>query len=225
MTYKRITILAIWFCATILTIDTIAGCKKQPQKEEQKSQNAQPTADSNNQKADSNSPSPSPAKPKLTLNEIIKRSQSWDSAYTRWYGKESPDFIVVDINGQKHTLSQYKGKNVLLVFWATWCPPCLAEIPHIIELRKEIGEDKLAILGISFVDQRNTLDAIKRLVKANPTINYIIAPANLNNMPNPYSGISVLPTSFFIDPQGKIKLAAEGLVPLPDSKAIIEAER
>jgi thiol-disulfide isomerase/thioredoxin len=225
MTNNRTILFAIWLGATLLTLDTIAGCKKQPQAGGQKTEDRGQISVSSEQKTDNNSSAPSPAKPKLTLNEIIKRGKSWDSAYTRWYGKESPNFTVVDINGQSHTLSQYKGKNVLLVFWATWCPPCLAEIPHIIELRKEISEDKLAILGISFVDQRNTLEAIRRLVKANPKINYTIAPTNIMTIPNPYAGISVLPTSFFIDPQGKIKLAAEGLVPLPDSKAIIEAER
>jgi peroxiredoxin len=225
MTYSRTIIIAIWFCATVLTIDTIAGCKKQPQNEDQKSQNILPMADSNSQNKDGNSPALPSAKPKITLNEIIKRSQSWDTAYTRWYGKESPDFKVVDINGQSHTLSQYRGKNVVLVFWATWCPPCLAEIPHLIELRKEVAEDKLAILGISFLDQRNTVEAIKKLVQKNPSINYTITPTNQAIMPKPYSLINVLPTSFFIDPQGKIKLAAEGLVPLQDSKAIIEAER
>jgi thiol-disulfide isomerase/thioredoxin len=220
MTYYR-TIIVIWLGAAVLTLGITAGCKKR--------QEPSPVSDSNQtaqqQPVGPNAPVKPAAPPKLTLNEIIKRSSTWEPAYTNFYGTASPDFTVVDINGQKHTLSQYKGKNVLLVFWATWCPPCLAEIPHLIELRKEIGEDKLAILGISFVDQRNTIEAINKLVKKNPSINYTIVPVNPMTMPKPYILINVLPTSFFIDPQGKIKLAAEGLVPLQDSKAIIEAER
>jgi thiol-disulfide isomerase/thioredoxin len=240
MTYYR-TIL-ILTGAALLILGVMTGCKKQPQNKEQASDYSVQKTDNIEQKPNDNSPPPAvnppavpdkrseeavsvPALPKLTLNEIVRSSNTWDTAYTKWYGKESPDFTVVDLNGQSHTLSKYKGKNVLLVFWATWCGPCLAEIPHLIELRKEIGEDKLVILGISFVDQRNSVEAINKLVKANPVINYPIAPTNLMTMPKPYLLINVLPTSFFIDPQGKIKLAAEGLVPLPQIKAIIEAEK
>lgn len=222
---NRRTIIVIWLGVAVLTLSVMAGCKKAPQ---------QASANDSNQNAQQQPAEPNAAVkpvipqttalPKPTLNEIIRRAKTWDPAYTRWYGKESPDFTVIDLNGQTHTLSQYKGKNVMLVFWATWCGPCIMEIPHLIELRKEISEDKLAILGISYVDQRNTAEAIKALVKKTPAINYTIAPTNPAIMPKPYIFINVLPTSFFIDPQGKIKLAAEGMVPLPQIKAILEAE-
>jgi thiol-disulfide isomerase/thioredoxin len=212
--------------AAVLTVGIFAGCKKQPQ---------QAAASDSNQAAQQQPVEPNAAvkpavpqiitSPKLTLNQIIKSSTSWEPSYTRWYGKEAPDFTVIDLNGQTHAISKYKGKNVMLVFWATWCGPCLAEIPHLIELRKEVSEDKLVILGISFVDQRNSLETIKKLVKANPVINYPIVPVNQMTIPKPYNQVDVLPTSFFIDPQGKIKLAAEGMIPLPQIKAIIEAEQ
>jgi thiol-disulfide isomerase/thioredoxin len=225
MTYYKI-IFAIWLGAAVLTLGIVAGCKKQPQQvpANGSNQSAQQLPAEPNTAVETAIPQTT-ATPKLTLNEIIKQSKTWDPAYTKWYGKESPDFTVIDLNGKTHTLSKYKGKNVMLIFWATWCPPCLAEIPHLIELRKEIGEDKLVILGISYVDQRNPPDAIKTLVQKNPVINYPIAATNQAIMPKPYNLINILPTSFFIDPQGKIKLAAEGLVPLPQSKAILEAEQ
>jgi thiol-disulfide isomerase/thioredoxin len=213
-------------CLAIATIIIAVGCKKQPQ---------QAAASDSNQAAKQQPTEPNiAAKPsvpqtgasnKPTLNQIIKRASTWDPAFTNWYGKEAPDFTVTDLKGQKHTLSEYKGKNVLLIFWATWCGPCIMEIPHLIELRKQISEDKLAMLAISYIDMRNTPEKIKGFVSARPEINYTVTATNPETMPKPYNLINSIPCSFFIAPDGKIKFATEGLVPLPDTKAIIEAEK
>jgi thiol-disulfide isomerase/thioredoxin len=226
MTQSRIKYV-IGIVAVIAAIGAVVGCKKQPAAAgEQKAGIIELKADSNGVKADNNSPpSSKPASPKPALNDIIRRATSWDTAFTEWYGKNAPDLTVIDINDKKHTLSEYKGKTVMLVFWATWCPPCLAEIPHIIELRKQIGEDKLVILGISYIDQRNTPERIRSFVAANPTINYPVTATNQSTVPRPYNLINSIPCSFFISPDGKIKLATEGLIPLPQMKAIVEAER
>jgi peroxiredoxin len=225
MTYSR-TIFAVWFGVAVLTLGIFAGCKKQPQ---------QATTNDSNQAAqqqpvESNTTEkplvPSViATPKLTINDIIKYANTWNPIFTKWYGKEATDFTVIDINGKKHTLSDYKGKNVMLVLWETWCPPCIAEIPSIIELRKQISEDKLIILGISYIDQRNTTEAVRKFVTTNPVINYPVTATDLMAMPSPYNLIRAFPSSFFINPQGKIKLAAEGMIPFPQMKAIIEAEQ
>ena len=208
------------FClfAAILIAGINPGCKKEPQ--------SASASDSNqaSQPADGNAPvRPSVKKP--TLREIAKNAQTWEPVFTGSYGKDAPDFTVIDINDKKQTLSQYKGKDVMLIFWATWCGPCIQEIPHLIELRKEIGEDKLVMLAISYVDMRNTASKIKGFVAANPSINYPVTATNSATMPVPYNLIDSIPCSFFIDPQGKIKLATAGLVPLPQMKQIIEAER
>ena len=199
---------------------------------QQKTDNREQKADSNEQKTDNNSPSsvirpPSSAlaPPKLTISDIIDRRRSWGPAFTNWYGKEAPDFTVTDLNGKKHTLSEYRGKNVMLIFWATWCPPCIAEIPHLIELRKQISEDKLVMLAISYIDPRNSTEAVRNFVTANPVINYPVTSTDEATMPKPYNFINSIPSSFFIAPDGKIKLATEGMVPFPQMKAIIEAER
>ena len=163
--------------------------------------------------------------PKLTISDIIDRRRGWGPAFTNWYGKEAPDFTVTDLNGKKHTLSEYRGKNVMLTFWATWCPPCIAEIPHLIELRKQIGEDKLVMLAISYIDPRNSTEAVRKFVTANPVINYPVTSTDEATMPGPYNLINSIPSSFFIAPDGKIKLAAEGMIPFPQMKAIIEAEQ
>jgi cytochrome c-type biogenesis protein len=209
-----------------MAIAIVLGCKKQPAIGGQNTDNIEQKADSNGVK-DNNNPQSSnkPAIQKPTLNEIIRSATTWEPTFTEWYGRNSPDLAVTDLNDKKYTLSEYKGKTVMLTFWATWCGPCVTEIPHIIELRKQIGEDKLVILGISYTDARNTPERIRNFVAANPVINYPVTATNPATMPKPYNLISGIPCSFFIAPDGKIKLATEGMIPFPQMKAIIEAER
>jgi len=222
MTYNR-TIFTIWFGVAVLTLGVMTGCKKEPQSD---------PANDSNQTAQQQTAEPNTtvkpvviAPPKLTIHDIIKRARGWGPAFTNWYGKEAPDFTVTDLNGKKHTLSEYRGKNVMLTFWATWCPPCIAEIPHLIELRKQIGEDKLVILAISHIDPRNSTEAVRKFVTANPIINYPVTSTDAATMPRPYNYINSIPSSFFIAPDGKIKLVTEGMTSLPQMKAIIEAEQ
>ena len=155
---------------------------------------------------------------KARLSDIIRSARSWKPIYRTWYGKTSPDFTLTDITGKKHKLSGYRGKDVLITFWATWCRPCLMEIPHLIELRNTISEDKLAMLAIS--NENFTL--VKRFA-ASRAINYTIL-LDAGYMPAPYNRIISIPTSFFINPEGKIKLATEGLLSLSEIKAILQVE-
>ena len=224
MTQSKIK-YGIGVVAVILAMGVILGCKKQPAIGGQNTDNIEQKTDSNSVKDNNSPPSSKPAVPKPTLNEIIRRSTSWEPAFTDWYGKNAPDFTVTDLKDKKHTLSQYKGKTVMLTFWATWCGPCVTEIPHIIELRKQIGEDKLVILGISYTDPRNTPERIRNFVAANPVINYPVTATSPATIPSPYNLITGIPCSFFIAPDGKIKLATEGMIPFAQMKAIIEAER
>jgi len=123
-----------------------------------------------------------------------------------------------DIAGKKHKLSDYNGKNVLLVFWATWCGPCLREIPDLIELRKTVSQDELAILAIS---NENSSVVKKFVAQAKMNYTILVDPGVLSA---PYNAIRAIPSSFFIDSGGKIKMASTGLVSLDEIKAIFQAE-
>jgi thiol-disulfide isomerase/thioredoxin len=118
----------------------------------------------------------------------------------------APDFKLETLDGKPLTLAAYKGKVVLLNFWATWCGPCRAEIPDLIALQDKYG-DRLQILGLVVDDDDQ--DAIKSFV-SDSRINYPVALAT-NEIRLQYGGIAALPTSFVIDPEGRIVQKHEGL--------------
>jgi peroxiredoxin len=153
------------------------------------------------------------------LEDIIKSRKTWNVAFESWSGKAAPDFTVKGIDGREHKLSDYHGKNLLVVFWATWCPACKLEIPHLIELRKLYSEDELGIMAIS----NESPEELKRFT-ADRGINYSVATLGGNSLPAPFSSVTSIPTTFFIDRDGKIKLTALGLISLEESKEVLQAE-
>ena len=122
--------------------------------------------------------------------------------------------------GNTLNLSDYRGKNLVLVFWTTWCPACNLEIPHLNELRKTYSEDKLAILAISNEESNH----LKHFAESKG-IKYTVASLGDSNLPEPFVNVTSIPTSFFIDPEGKIKFAAVGLVSVADAKVIMNLEQ
>ena len=151
---------------------------------------------------------------------IAETPKTWDVAFASSFGKEAPDFSINDIMGKTHKLSDYRGRNVVVVFWATWCPACNLEIPHLNELRNTFNEDKLAILSISNEEPRH----LKHFAESKG-INYTVTSLGQSPLPEPFANVTSIPTTFFISPDGKIKFAAVGLVPLADAKVIMNIEK
>jgi peroxiredoxin len=157
-------------------------------------------------------------KAQVTIDDVIRVRKHWDPAFTDWVGKQAPDFDLADISGKNHKLSNYKGIPVMLVFWATWCGPCRQEIPGLIELRKTISPDKLAILAIS----SEKGDVVRNFLTQMP-VNYIVISAPLELISPPFNMINAIPATFFIDKSGVIRLASEGLVLENEVKMILKA--
>lgn len=122
---------------------------------------------------------------------------------------DAPDFALKDLDGNTVKLSDYKGKVVIIDFWATWCGPCRRGIPEFIELQSEYGEDKLVILGVS-VDQGD-LSVVPAFAK-NYGINYPVLYAN-EDIQRKYGPIRSIPTAFIVDTDGKAREVAVGLRP------------
>jgi thiol-disulfide isomerase/thioredoxin len=118
----------------------------------------------------------------------------------------APEFTLAGLDGKPVTLAGSKGKVILVNFWATWCGPCRAEIPDLVELQKKY-KDRLQILGLVVDDE--DLDAIKKF-SARYGINYPVALAT-NDIRIQYGGIPALPTSFVLDSEGRVVQKHEGL--------------
>ena len=118
----------------------------------------------------------------------------------------APPFSLQDLDGKPLSLEVVKGKVVLVNFWATWCPPCRAEIPDLIALQKKYA-GKLQIIGLS-VDEGP--EALVRKFAATRELNYPVAmaPAELGEK---YGGIPALPTSFVLDTEGRVVQKHVGL--------------
>jgi cytochrome c biogenesis protein CcmG/thiol:disulfide interchange protein DsbE len=118
----------------------------------------------------------------------------------------APVFQLNDLDGKPVSLAAAKGKIVILNFWATWCGPCRAEVPDLVELQKRYA-DKLEIIALA--TDEDDPDEVRRFVLQSG-INYRVAMTSVEVLRN-YGGIAALPTSFVIDPQGRIVQKHVGL--------------
>ncbi len=111
----------------------------------------------------------------------------------------APDFTLKTLDDQEITLSDLKGKVVLLDFWATWCGPCRESIPHLIQLEKKFKEMEFKVIGMSM--DRGDVDTVRRFVKSmDIPYSIIITP---DDVARHYS-IRGLPTTILIDQSGMV---------------------
>src|ERR1035437_7951858 len=121
---------------------------------------------------------------------------------------KAPEFTLVSTDGKDIRLSEYKGKVVIIDFWATWCGPCRKGIPDLIELQKEFGKD-IVVIGIS-LDTDTKEEVIPFMQKIG--INYPVAYGTFE-VTQQYGGVEGIPTSFVINKKGEIVGKHVGLVP------------
>ena len=114
-------------------------------------------------------------------------------------GNLAPDFAVTDIDGKKLSLSDYKGKVVLLDFWATWCTPCREEIPAFVEMQQKYGPQGLQVIGISMDDDAKPVKDFYQRFK----INYPVAVGD-DKLAQSFGGVLGLPVNFIIDREGRV---------------------
>lgn len=127
-------------------------------------------------------------------------------------GIQAPDFELVSLDGQKVKLSDFRGKAVVLNFWATWCAPCKIEMPWFVDLQKQHANDGLTILGVAMDD--SDPQKIARFT-SEMGVNYPVL-LGTNNVSEAYGDVEYLPTTFYIDRQGKIVGKVAGLIGKPE---------
>lgn len=122
--------------------------------------------------------------------------------------KVAPDFGLKDVNGRTVRLSDYRGKVVLLNFWATWCGPCKIEIPWFMEFEQKHKDQGFAVLGVAMDD--DGWDAVKPYLERQ-RVNYRVL-MGTPELAELYGGVESLPTTFLIDREGRIATVHIGLV-------------
>src|SRR5512135_196123 len=132
--------------------------------------------------------------------------------------RTAPDFSRVDLNHQTVSLAAFRGKVVLLNFWATWCSPCLAEIPHFVEWQRKYAAQGLQVIGISMDDDEQPVRAAYQKYR----LNYPVAMGD-EQLGEMYGGILGLPVSFLIDRNGQIRFQHRGGIDLELAQSEIQS--
>jgi thiol-disulfide isomerase/thioredoxin len=133
------------------------------------------------------------------IYSVGRLSRSRDRRATRAESPLAPDFSLPDLSGGYLQLSTYRGKVVLLDFWATWCDPCRDEIPRLVELQNKYGDRGLQIVGVSMDDGPEPVRDFYRRFKMNYPV--VMGNAKIGEI---YGGILGLPIAFVIERDGRI---------------------
>ena len=144
-------------------------------------------------------------------------------------GSPAPEVTFKDLDGKDVPLNQYKGKVVLVNFWATWCEPCQVEIPWLIEMQQKYASKGFTILGVDVDDEgNNVVSAYTAKERFNVNgeklpMNYPILRGN-DAVADKFGGLLGYPTSFLISRDGKIVKKVQGLVDYDEIKNAIESQ-
>jgi thiol-disulfide isomerase/thioredoxin len=120
----------------------------------------------------------------------------------------APQFALKDVNGRTVRLSDYQGKVILINFWATWCPPCRAEMPYLIRLQREYGKHGLQIIGVTYPPERK---ARVRRFATSLKVNYPII-LGTREIKARFSSEETLPLTVVIDRDGKVSDIIGGIL-------------
>jgi len=117
------------------------------------------------------------------------------------------DFELMDMDEEKKKLSDYRGKVVLLNFWATWCPPCIREMPSMERLHQQINAEEFEVIAVNQMEDADEVFAFTGQLEIDPTFEILFD--TTSEVSQAYA-VRGLPTTYLIDKQGKIRYRAVG---------------
>jgi thiol-disulfide isomerase/thioredoxin len=145
------------------------------------------------------------------------------------FAAAAPNFTLKDLDGKDVSLSQFKGKVVLINFWATWCNPCYIEIPWLIEMQQKYGDKGFTVLGVS-MDEEGKSEVAPFVAKERFNVNGQKLPMSypilLGNdaMADKFGGLLGYPTSILVSRDGKVIKRITGLISYEEISKAIESQ-
>ena len=150
----------------------------------------------------------------VAFTQLGRAEQSLISASE---AKPVPTFTLTSLKGETLSVSDLKGKVVVVDFWATWCGPCVAEIPGYVQLQEKYG-DKLVIVGVS-VDEGG-VERVQKFAK-DKKINYPIAMAT-DEVISGFGEINAIPTTFIVDQEGRVRFRKVGAMHTDEFEKLLQ---
>jgi peroxiredoxin len=167
-------------------------------------------------------------KDKKNINNTIVENPSGNKEFTNDSldfkigidaGNLAPDFELTTLDGKKLKLSDYKGKKVILNFWATWCPPCKAEVPDMVKFYSSYKDKDIVILGVNLTqsekDQRSVRDFVNSYGITYPV------PLDMESTVAEVYRVTAIPTSYIIDTNGIISEKVVGPMDFEAMKSMV----
>lgn len=158
--------------------------------------------------------------PILLISLFLPGSSAWAAAFRKLDPAMPPPLVLKDINGVNHNLANYRGKVVLINFWASWCPPCREEMPSMQRLKHKLDGKPFAILAVASGEETQDSIAFLNIIK----VNFDVLPDTDAAVTKRWK-VYGLPTSFLIGPDGRLLYALTGPTEwdMPETVQLIES--
>ena len=141
----------------------------------------------------------------LVLTGLLSPTISIGAEAETYHSEAEPAFLLIDLEGKKHALSDYRGKIVLVNFWTSWCPPCIHEMPQLQKLQTHFAGRPFEVVTINVGEPKDRISQFVRSIRLD-------LPVLLDSRRKTYKRwqVSILPTSFLIDSSGQVRYRMRG---------------